>query len=100
MNFSAEDLKQLKALDIDPSKALRQLAWLRTGQVDIKLERPCTVGDGIVQIQPSVYSHLNKSFASAHAHRGRTGYWQAAALFIPFRRPARWNLICVVSLTS
>ena len=70
MNFSAEDLKQLKALDIDPSKALRQLAWLRTGQVDIKLERPCTVGDGIVQIQPSVYSHLNKSFASAMS-RGR-----------------------------
>jgi hypothetical protein len=50
MNFSAEDLKQLQSLDIEPSEAARQLSWLRTGQVDIKLERPCTTGDGITQM--------------------------------------------------
>ncbi len=67
MNFSADDLKQLKTLNIEPSRAARQLAWLRTGQVDIKLERPCTPGDGIVQIQPAAYDRLNKSFAAAMA---------------------------------
>jgi hypothetical protein len=65
MNFSADDLKQLQALNIEPSKAARQLSWLRTGQVDVKLERPCTLGDGIVQLQPESYDYLNKSFATA-----------------------------------
>jgi hypothetical protein len=65
MNFSADDLKQLKALRIEPSQAARQLAWLRTGQVNIKLERPCTRGDGIVQIDPGSHDSLNNSFAKA-----------------------------------
>lgn len=70
MNFSADDLQQLKKLNIEPSKAANQLAWLRTGQVDIKLERPCTPGDGIVQIQPASYDYLKNSFATAVA-KGR-----------------------------
>ncbi len=70
MNFSADDLKQLKALNIEPSKAASQLACLRTGQVDIKLERPCTPGDGIVQIQPASHAYLHRSFATAVA-KGR-----------------------------
>ena len=72
MNFSADDLTQLKALNIEPSKAASQLNWLRTGQVDVKLERPCTPGDGIVQIQPDSHAYLNKSFATAVA-KGRLG---------------------------
>jgi len=35
MNFSTEDLNQLKRLGIDPEKAARQINLLRTGQVDI-----------------------------------------------------------------
>jgi hypothetical protein len=70
MNFSADDLKQLKALNIEPSKAASQLNWLRTGQVDLKLERPCTPGDGIVQIQSDSHDYLNKSFVAAVA-KGR-----------------------------
>ncbi len=70
MNFSTDDLKQLKALNIDPSIASSQLTWLRTGQVDVKLERPCTPGDGIVQIQPASHPYLNKAFATAVA-KGR-----------------------------
>ncbi len=49
MDFSSNDLKQLQEQHIEPAKAARQLNLLRTGQVDTKLERPCTVGDGIVQ---------------------------------------------------
>ncbi len=65
MNFSAHDLKQLKALNIEPAKAARQLAWLRSGQLDTKLERPCTTGDGIVQIHPGAHPHLKKTFTAA-----------------------------------
>ncbi|MCK4507225.1 MAG: DUF4301 family protein [Desulfuromonadales bacterium] len=72
MNFSADDLKQLKTLNIEPSKAVSQLNWLRTGQIDVKLERPCTPGDGIVQIQSDSHAYLNKSFAAAVVN-GRLG---------------------------
>ncbi len=67
MNFTAEDLKQLEALGIEPSKAARQLDWLRSGQLDIKLERCCTVDDGITQLQPESHAYLNKAFDSAIA---------------------------------
>ena len=65
MNFSVNDLKQLKTLNIEPSTAARQLTWLRSGQVDVKLERPCIPGDGIIQIQADSHDYLNKSFAAA-----------------------------------
>lgn len=65
MTFSADDLMQLKVLHIEPAQAARQLAWLRTGQVAIKLDRPCTLGDGIIQIPPDSHNSLNKTFAKA-----------------------------------
>ena len=67
MNFTAENIKQLEALGIEPSKAARQLAWLRSGQLDIKLERCCTVNDGITQLQPESHAHLQRAFESAIA---------------------------------
>lgn len=67
MNFSAEDLQQLEELGIEPSKAERQLALLRIGQTSIRLERCCTVDDGIAQIPPESHAYLNKVFAAAAA---------------------------------
>jgi hypothetical protein len=67
MNFSAEDLRQLKRLGIDPAHANRQITLLRTGQIDIKLERPCIVGDGIIQLQPAATARLQKAFEKAAA---------------------------------
>lgn len=67
MNLSADDLKQLKALDIEPSKTDLQLAWLRSGQIGQKLERPCTVDDGIIRVHPDAHAYLNKFFDSAVA---------------------------------
>ncbi len=67
MNFSTEDLNQLKRLGIDPAKAARQINLLRTGQVDIKLERPCVAGDGIIQIRPEAHTRLNRAFEKASA---------------------------------
>ena len=65
MNFSTADLKQLKQLGIDPAQATRQINLLRTGQVDIKLERPCIVGDGIIQLQPEANTRLQRAFEKA-----------------------------------
>ena len=70
MNFSAEDLNKLKRLGIDPARATRQINLLRTGQIDIKLERPCIVGDGIIQLQPEANARLQKAFEKA-AETGR-----------------------------
>jgi len=67
MNFSDEDLSHLKRLGIDPVKAVRQINLLRTGQIDIKLERPCTAGDGIMQIRPESHARLNRGFENAAA---------------------------------
>lgn len=65
MNFSREDLNQLKQQGIDPAKAARQINLLRTGQIDIKLERPCVVGDGIVQLHADAHDRLNRAFDKA-----------------------------------
>jgi len=70
MNFSAEDLNQLKRMRIDPVQAARQINLLRTGQVDIKLERPCILGDGIIQLQPEANARLQRAFKKA-AEAGR-----------------------------
>ncbi len=88
MNFSAEDLNQLKRLGIDPARATRQINLLRTGQIDIKLERPCIVGDGIIQLQPAANARLQKAFEKAAAagqvaafcpgFRGRLAHVQSA----------------------
>lgn len=67
MNFSAEDLYQLKQLGIGPAQATRQISLLRTGQIDTKLERPCIVGDGIIQLQPAATARLQKTFEKAAA---------------------------------
>jgi hypothetical protein len=69
MDFSNKDLNQLRELQIEPLSAFRQLTMLRNGQVDIILERPCTLGDGIVQIQPELHLPLNKAFDEAVTSR-------------------------------
>ncbi len=67
MNLSQEDLKQLAEQGIEPAAAVRQLVSLRSGQAAIRLERPCTSGDGIAQIQPADHARLNKIFTTAAA---------------------------------
>lgn len=65
MNFSAADLKQLEEHAVEPSRAARQITRLRTGQVNIRLDRPCTPGDGIIQIHPDRHDALHKYFTRA-----------------------------------
>jgi len=65
MNFSHDDLKLLSERCIEPHAAAHQLARLRSGQAPLRLERPCTPGDGIVQLQHDDHADLNKAFAAA-----------------------------------
>ncbi|MDB5103109.1 MAG: conserved hypothetical cytosolic protein [Fibrobacteres bacterium] len=47
--FTAADLDHMRALGIDPAKALSELERFRKGQTYATLERACAVGDGIVR---------------------------------------------------
>lgn len=56
--FSPADLAALGARGISVEEAARQLALLRTSPPPIVLDRPCTVGDGIVRLEPSARDAL------------------------------------------
>ncbi len=51
--FSAADLAQLAARGIPPAEAERQLALLSAPPPAQVLDRPCTVADGIVRLDPA-----------------------------------------------
>lgn len=46
------DLRQLKALGIDQTQFYRQIDLFLRGGCNLRLRRPCTVGDGVRQILP------------------------------------------------
>ncbi len=65
MNFSTLDKKQLDDIGIKAAEAVRQVNLLRTGQIDVRLERPCIPGDGIIRLHNDSHDRLNKTFAKA-----------------------------------
>ncbi|MBW2502972.1 MAG: DUF4301 family protein, partial [Deltaproteobacteria bacterium] len=65
MPLSDEDQRQLKNHEIDLPRANRQLEMLRGGQAFIRLVRPCTPGDGLLQIAPEALPQLTKHFDQA-----------------------------------
>jgi len=50
--FSPFDLQQLQTRGMTVEPLLQQLSWFRKGFPFICLQRPCTVGDGIVTLTP------------------------------------------------
>lgn len=50
--FTDQDLHQLRQRGITPDEAETQMALLRQPPRAVVLDRPCTVGDGIVRIDP------------------------------------------------
>ena len=56
--FTTSDLAQLKARGITPEEARRQLALLAAGTRAVVLDRPCTISDGIVQLDPATHDAL------------------------------------------
>ncbi len=65
--FSPDDLKQLADHGIPSETALSQLRRLRTGQSWARLDRPCTPGDGILQLPDESRDLLARRFAEAVA---------------------------------
>lgn len=67
--FSASDRQQLHARGITEETALTQIALFQRGIPYTTLHRPCTVGDGIVVLQPDELTRL----ATIHAAAARSG---------------------------
>ena len=56
--FTHADLSQLEARGITPAEAERQLQLLRAAPRATSLDRPCTVGDGIVRLDEAMHADL------------------------------------------
>jgi hypothetical protein len=50
MSFSPQDLQELQERGVSPAEAERQLGLFRVPPAPAALERPCTVGDGILRL--------------------------------------------------
>jgi hypothetical protein len=68
--FSAEDLRDLAGRGITPATALAQIATFRKGLPFIALQRPCTVGDGIIHLSDTDLARYGASHTRA-ARQGR-----------------------------
>jgi len=56
--FTDQDLSQLRQRGIPPEEADTQMRLLRQALRPVVLERPCTMGDGIIQLDASQHEHL------------------------------------------
>jgi hypothetical protein len=56
--FTDQDLSQLRQRGITPEEAADQMRLLRQGPHPIVLDRPCTVGDGIVRLEAAQHDDL------------------------------------------
>jgi hypothetical protein len=48
--FSADDIRQIRAHGLTEAQVMEQIQWLHRGAAPLRLNRPCTVGDGILSI--------------------------------------------------
>lgn len=89
-DLTPSDLEQLRAHGIEPAEAERQLALLREPPPAARLVRPCTAGDGILQIGDEEAERLGALFDRAAA-AGRVIRMVPAsgAATRMFRSPAR-----------
>ncbi|HUE85308.1 MAG TPA: DUF4301 family protein [Vicinamibacterales bacterium] len=67
--FTDRDLTQLRHRGIAPEEAADQLRLLQQSPRPIILDRPCTVGDGIVQLAASQHAELLDTSRQASAER-------------------------------
>jgi len=63
--FTAADLEQMSSLGIPPEEAERQLGLFRDPPAPVRLDRPATVGDGIVQLGEEEAGRLEERAAEA-----------------------------------
>lgn len=68
--FTAGDRAQFRGLGISEERALAQLEIFRTGQKHTRLERACTLNDGIVRLSQPEIESLSATYSAA-ADSGR-----------------------------
>lgn len=68
-DFEAADLRHLEEVGITPAEARRQLRLLRHPPPPLRLVRPCTLGDGIVELPRERSSDLHRRLEDALARR-------------------------------
>lgn len=66
-DFSEEDLEQLRLRGLSPDEAGRQVQLLSRPPAHVRLERPCTVGDGVVRLDPEETAELHSLHGEAAA---------------------------------
>ena len=76
--FSDRDREQLRAHGISEERALAGLRIFREGQKHTRLERPCTVNDGILRLSPAEMENLTAGFDEAAAKGRVTGFVPAS----------------------
>ena len=70
LEFSAADLQQMSRLGLNEAQVRRQIEIFRKPRTYIRLKRPCTLGDGIVQIgSPEMENCLQLQGQAAAAER-------------------------------
>jgi hypothetical protein len=67
LELSPADIQQMLQLGITETQLLRQIEIFRNPQAFIRLNRPCTLGDGIVKIEPQVMEEYLQLQARAAA---------------------------------
>jgi hypothetical protein len=67
--LTEEDIRQLKSLGISPDNVRTQIGFLKRGVKPVRLNRPCTVGDGIVAIDEKEQEEM----ATLHDKAARAG---------------------------
>jgi len=60
--FSVEDIRQIEAEGLSVERVLEQIALFEAGTVPVSLNRPCTVGDGIITIDEKDLSEMTASY--------------------------------------
>ena len=63
--FSSDDLAQLEARGISPEQAARQVEHMFRGFARVRLDRPCTVGDGLLRVSAEEQTECSDAFARA-----------------------------------
>lgn len=77
-NFTAADRRALAARGVTPEEAAAQLARLAAPPAYAVLDRPCTIGDGIVRLASARFESLLAAHAAAAA-AGRVGAFVPAS---------------------
>lgn len=69
IRFSESDIQQIEALGIERSRVLQQIEIFRRSGRPTRLDRPCTLGDGVLEISPSDA----EKYIQLHAAAARSG---------------------------